>query len=99
MTGTAMAFDATVGGARATVPPTRWGRIDIYGQREDLPAKLPLGEETKGAAARATRMRDRVVARLRVLARYSAGWDGEQADAPRPRAIGDAINFVANLGL
>jgi hypothetical protein len=50
-------------------------------------------------SSRATRSRDRVVARLRSLAKYSAGWDGERADAPRAAAIEDAINFVANLGL
>lgn len=58
-----------------------------------------LLNDAPATSSRATRARDRVVARLRTLAQYSAGWDGERADAPRAAAIEDAINFVANLGL
>jgi hypothetical protein len=64
-----------------------------------LNTKPPRDVQAPATSSRATRARDRVVARLRTLAKYSAGWDGERADAPRAAAIEDAINFVANLGV
>ena len=46
---------------------------------------------------RATQHRDRLVARLRALAHYGQGWDGEDASQPLRAAIHDAISVVANL--
>ena len=100
MTGTAMPDVAWYGpGRSATAPVPRKGRYDIYGQSRALPEAVLAEDVEMSSPARATRTRDHVVARLRILGRYSAGWDGERGAAPRPSAINDAINFVANLGI
>ena len=96
MSGTALA-SAEWRGRSATASAKR-SAFEIHGQGDVRQAAIQA-EAATALQQRETRMRDRVVARLRVLGRYGAGWDGEQASAPRRRAIEDAIAFVANLGL
>jgi hypothetical protein len=62
---------------------------EISDNREDA--------DNRSDRARPTRKRDHVVARLRTLAKYGAGWDGDRAEPPTREAIDDAIDLVANL--
>lgn len=60
---------------------------------------LSGGGNDNSSTARPTLKRDQVVARLRTIAKYGKGWDGERACPPTKRAIDDAIDLVANLAI
>lgn len=97
---TALAYQSQPGTLPRNPPKLRWFS-DRQPSARTAPTELADSDrdDDPHGAARPTSRRDHVVARLRVIANYGAGWDGDQAPSLSKEAIEDAINLVANLAM